>query len=70
MTSEQYSNAPLNGIELLSSHNECQDAKHKLCEPHAEPVDVILTIGKEVHGLSEISSPAPSFSDRLELFAA
>ena len=70
VSSEQEADAPLNGIELLGVHDEGQDAEHKLGEPHAEPVDVILAVGEVVHGLARLEAPAQTLSNRGELLAA
>ena len=70
MSREQQSDAPLNRIELLGAHDQGEDAKHQLREPHAEPVDIVLAVGQVVHGLAELRSPAHSLADRRELLAA
>lgn len=70
MASEEETDAPLDFVELLGSHDQGEHAKHKLSEPHAEPVDVIFAIGQEIQCLPELGSPAHSVPDRLKFFAA
>ena len=54
----------------LDLHGHGHNTQHKLCEPEAEPVDVVFAVRKEILCLSNIGAKhAHSISEGLELFA-
>lgn len=44
MSGQEIADSPLETFIIFSSHGQCKNAKHQLCEPKTEPMDIVFAI--------------------------